>query len=186
MKKKTANVAKYAQKATTLAVRKRGTRRYLRSSSGWAVRCSHQKNAAAAAALMHSSTITLAAPKPESSPPITAKTSAVSAAAPRIAPGMSTRCASGSALSGSTISPATSAARPKNRLNQKIARQSHTPTSAPPKTGPTARARPDTAVQTPRALVRVRSSVYRCRSIDSVPGSLAAAPSPITAIGHSG
>ena len=112
---------------------------------------------------------------------MTPKTSAVSAAAPRTVPAMSTRCASGSALSGSTISPATRATSPKARLNQKIARQFHTPTSAPPMTGPTARASPDTAAQTPTARVRVRSSVYRCRSIDRVPGSLAAAPRPITA-----
>ena len=48
-------------------------------------------------------------------------------------------------------------------------------------TGPRASARPDTAAQTPMAQSRLRLSVYRCRSIDRVPGSLAAAPSPMTA-----
>ena len=48
-------------------------------------------------------------------------------------------------------------------------------------TGPAASARPDTAVHTPRARLRARSSSYTCRSIDRVPGSLAAAPRPMTA-----
>ena len=48
-------------------------------------------------------------------------------------------------------------------------------------TGPSARASPDTAAQIATALVRLRSSVYRCRSMDRVPGSLAAAPKPMTA-----
>jgi hypothetical protein len=66
-------------------------------------------------------------------------------------------------------------------LNQKIPRQPNQDTSAPPNTGPTARASPDTAAHTPIARSRARCSVYTCRSMDSVPGSLAAAPSPITA-----
>jgi len=162
-------------------VRNRGTRRNRRSSRGCAARLSHQKNAAAATALRQSRLSTLGEVKPLFSPPITPKTRAVRAAAPRTVPGMSTRCASGSALSGSTIRPATSAASPKARLNQKIARQFQAPTSAPPMTGPRARASPDTAAQIPTARVRVRSSVYRCRSMDRVPGSLAAAPKPMTA-----
>ncbi len=124
---------------------------------------------------------TPAEPKPTLSPSMIAKVSAVSAAAPSSTPVMSTRCASGSALSGSTSAPAISAASPKARLNQKIARQLQMPTSAPPITGPAARARPDTAVHTPSARVRARSSVYRWRIMDRVPGSLAAAPRPITA-----
>ena len=117
-------------------------------------------------------------------------------------PGMSTRCASGSEFSGSTIIAAISAARPKITLNQKIPRQAsglgrgaiplaaaggappievQTPMIAPPITGPRARPRPVTAAHTPRAQLRVRSSGYRWRSIDRVPGSLAAAPIPITA-----
>jgi hypothetical protein len=75
----------------------------------------------------------------------------------------------------------TSAARPKVTSNQKIPRQLHTPTSAPPRTGPSASENPDTAAQTPSARLRLRSSGYRCRIIDKVPGSLAAAPSPMTA-----
>ncbi len=51
------------------------------------------------------------------------------------------------------------ATTPKMRLNQKIARQSQRPTSAPPRTGPIASASPDTAVQTPSARALVRSSV---------------------------
>ena len=43
------------------------------------------------------------------------------------------------------------------RLNQKIARQLHTPTSAPPRTGPTASASPDTAAHTPIARDRLRT-----------------------------
>ena len=62
-----------------------------------------------------------------------------------------------------------------------MARQSQTPVSAPPMTGPSARARPDTPAQTPTARARLRSPVYRWRSMDRVPGSLAAAPRPMTA-----
>ena len=112
---------------------------------------------------------------------MTAKISALRADAPKAKPGMSTRWASGSAFSGRTSTPAASAASPKARLNQKIARQFQTPTSKPPMTGPRASASPQTAVHTPTARARARSSGYRWRSMDSVPGSLAAAPSPITA-----
>ena len=101
----------------------------------------------------------MGAPKPSVSPLMTANVKAVSAATPISAPAVSTRCASGSALSGSTSRPAASAASPKARLNQKMPRQLHTPTSAPPMTGPAARARPDTADHTPSARVLTRSSV---------------------------
>jgi hypothetical protein len=74
-----------------------------------------------------------------------------------------------------------SAARPNVTSNQKIPRQLHTPTSAPPRTGPSASENPETAAQTPSARLRLRSSGYRCLIIDSVPGSLAAAPRPMTA-----
>ena len=169
------------QKATTFAVAKRATRRYLRSMSGWAARASRQKNATAATALTSSSPITLGAPNPAVSAVMIANTRVASTAAPSSAPAVSTRYASGSALSGRITAPSTRAARPNNRLNQKMARQFHAPTSAPPITGPSARARPDTAAQMPMARSRLRRSVYRCRSMDSVPGSLAAAPSPMTA-----
>ena len=125
--------------------------------------------------------MTSGAANPAVSASMIANTRAARTAAPISAPAVSTRCASGSALSGRIMAPSTSAASPKTRLNQKMARQFHTPTSAPPTTGPSARARPDTAAQTPMARSRLRRSVYRCRSIDSVPGSLAAAPSPMTA-----
>ena len=115
--------------------------------------------AVAATALTPSSASTPGDPNPESSPPMMAKTMAVRAVADRTVPGMSTRWASGSELSGSTITPATKAASPNATLNQKMARQSHSPTSAPPMTGPTARARPDTPAQTPTARLRMRSSV---------------------------
>ena len=46
-------------------------------------------------------------------------------------------------------------------------------------TGPRARARPETAAQTPSASARVSRSGYTCRMMDSVPGSLAAAPTPM-------
>jgi len=125
--------------------------------------------------------ITSGAANPAVSALITAKTSADNATAPSTVPAMSTRCASGSALSGRTSIPRPSAAAPKARLNQKIARQSQIPVSTPPMAGPRASASPQTAVQTPTALSRSRSSGYRWRSMDSVPGSLAAAPRPITA-----
>jgi hypothetical protein len=95
-------------------------------------------------------------------------------------PGQSTRPACGSALSGRTRAATTSAARPKVTSNQKIPRQLHTPVSAPPRTGPSASENPETAAQLPSARLRLRSSGYSCRIIDSVPGSLAAAPRPRT------
>jgi hypothetical protein len=130
----------------------------------------------------HSSAMTPGAPKPSFSALITANVKAVSAAAPSTVPEMSTRCASGSEFSGSTNAPAIRAARPNATLNQKIARQLsgfgpggrpgtvggadppivvQTPMSAPPMTGPRARASPDTAVHTPMARARIRFSGYR-------------------------
>ena len=72
---------------------------------------------------------------------------------------MSTRAACGSELSGTTTAATSSASSPKNRLNQKMPRQFHAPMMAPPITGPSASASPDTAAQTPTALARARSSV---------------------------
>ena len=60
-------------------------------------------------------------------------------------------------------------------------RQLHSPVSTPPMTGPMASAKPEVAAHTPMAQLRSLASGYRCRSIDNVPGSLAAAPRPITA-----
>src|SRR5690349_11035926 len=108
------------------------------------------------------------------------KIRAASAPPPSTVPGTSTRPACGSALSGRTMAATASAARPNATLNQKIPRQFHAPTSAPPRTGPSASENPDTAAQTPSARLRLRSSGYSCRIIDKVPGSLAAAPSPMT------
>jgi hypothetical protein len=125
--------------------------------------------------------MTPGAAKPVVSASMTAKVNAARAAAPSTAPEISTRRASGSALSGSSTAPAISAARPSARLNQKMPRQFQAPTRAPPMTGPAASASPDTAVHTPTARVRARSSSYTCRSIDRVPGSQAAAPRPMTA-----
>jgi len=48
-------------------------------------------------------------------------------------------------------------------------------------TGPKASASPEVPAQMPIALLLALDSGYRCRSIESVPGSLAAAPMPITA-----
>ena len=79
------------------------------------------------------------------------------------------------------IAATVSAASPNPRLNQKMPRQPHSPTSTPPTTGPAASANPDVAAHTPIARLRARASGYKWRSIDSVPGSLAAAPRPITA-----
>src|SRR5215469_11261440 len=109
------------------------------------------------------------------------KISAARAPAPSTVPGTSTRPAPGSALSGRIMAATSTAARPKVTSNNMIPRQLHTPTSAPPRTGPSASEKPDTAAQTPSARLRLRSSAYSCLIMDSVPGSLAAAPSPITA-----
>ena len=46
-------------------------------------------------------------------------------------------------------------------------------------TGPRASARPDTAAHTPSASARVSRSGYTCLMMESVPGSLAAAPIPM-------
>ena len=82
--------------------------------------------------------------------------------------------------SGTLTAARTKATTPKPRLNQKMARQLENPTSAPPMTGPSARASPETAAQTPSASALVSRSGYTCRMIDKVPGSLAAAPTPMT------
>ena len=108
------------------------------------------------AALTQNSAMTSGAANPAVSALMIAKTRAASTPAPSSAPAVSTRCASGSALSGRITAASTRAASPKTRLNQKIARQFHRPTSAPPMTGPRASARPDTAAQTPMARSRLR------------------------------
>ncbi len=90
---------------------------------------------------------------------MTPNSRAVSAPAPSSVPAVSTRLALGSALSGRTIPATTSAARPKMRLNQKIPRQPNQSVSAPPTTGPSASASPETAAQMPTARSRARCSV---------------------------
>src|SRR5579875_693797 len=76
---------------------------------------------------------------------------------------------------------ATSSTAPRPRLNQKTARQSSRFTSSAPMTGPSASDSPDTADQAPSARARCVRSGNSCRITDSVPGSEAAAPMPITA-----
>ena len=125
--------------------------------------------------------ITTAEPKPADSASMIAKTNVASAPAPRIVPAVSTRDAVGSALSGKMTAATIRAASPNARLNQKMPRQLHTPVSTPPTTGPAASANPDVAAHTPMARFLARASGYRWRSMDRVPGSLAAAPRPITA-----
>ena len=125
--------------------------------------------------------ITGAEPKPADSASMIANTNVASAPAPRIVPAVSTRAAVGSALSGRMTAATMSAASPNARLNQKMPRQLHTPVSTPPTTGPAASANPDVAAHTPTARFLARASGYRWRSMDRVPGSLAAAPRPITA-----
>src|SRR5215467_8068318 len=156
VKKKIANVAKYAQKATTTGVPNRGTCKNLRSSSGRAARLSHQRKAAKVTALAQSSPSTSGELKPALSALMTAKISVASAAAPSTAPPMSIGRGSGSAFSGRTTAASAIAAIPKITLNQKIARHDHAYTSAPPTTGPRASADPDTAAQTPSARFRLR------------------------------
>ncbi len=123
----------------------------------------------------------MAEPKPADSASMIAKTNVASAPAPRIVPAVSTRDAVGSALSGKMTAATIRAASPNARLNQKMPRQLHTPVSTPPTTGPAASANPDVAAHTPMARFLARASGYRWRSMDRVPGSLAAAPRPITA-----
>src|SRR6478752_321801 len=122
--------------------------------------------------------ITTAEPKPADSASMIAKTNVASAPAPRIVPAVSTRDAVGSALSGKMTAATIKAASPNARLNQKMPRQLHTPVSTPPTTGPAASANPDVAAHTPTARFLARASGYRWRSMDRVPGSLAAAPRP--------
>ena len=86
----------------------------------------------------------------------------------------------GSAFSGNVHAAPTNATTPNRRLNQKMARHDQIPARVPPITGPRARAELETAAQTPSARARSRPSGNRCRIIDSVPGSEAAAPTPIT------
>ena len=158
-----------------------GTRRKRRSSSGFGDRRSHQPNAANMTALRHSKAITRAEPKPADSESMIANTNVASAPAPSIVPAVSTRAAVGSELSGRMTAATISATSPKTRLNQKMPRQLHTPVKMPPTTGPAASANPEVAAHTPIARLLARSSGYSWRSMDSVPGSLAAAPRPITA-----
>ena len=169
------------QNAAILAVVNCGTRRKRKSSSGFGDRRSHQPNAANMTALRHSKAITRAEPKPADSESMIANTNVASAPAPRIVPAVSTRAAVGSELSGRMTAATISAISPKNRLNQKMPRQLHTPVRIPPTTGPAASANPEVAAHTPIARLLALSSGYSWRSMDSVPGSLAAAPRPITA-----
>ena len=125
--------------------------------------------------------ITAAEPKPADSESMIANTNVASVPAPSSVPAVSTRAAVGSALSGRMTTATISTASPKNRLNQKMPRQLHSPMSTPPTTGPMASAKPDVPAHTPMARLRARASGYRWRSMDRVPGSLAAAPMPITA-----
>ena len=171
-----ANVAKYVQNAAMLAVVNCGTRKKRRSSSGSRARRSHHTNAAASTALRHSKTITPAEPNPADSASMIANTKAARVPAPSSAPTVSTRAAVGSALSGKMIAATIRAASPNARLNQKMPRQFQTPTSTPPTTGPAASANPDVAAHMPIARLRALASGYRWRSIDSMAGSLAAAP----------
>ena len=176
-----ANVEKYVQNATMFAVVNCGTRRKRRSSSGLGARRSRQVKAASRTALAHNKTITSAEPNPADSELMIANTNVASAPAPSSVPAVSTRAAVGSALSGKMIAATIRAASPNARLNQKMPRQLQTPTSTPPSTGPAASANPDVAAHTPIARLLALASGYRWRSIESVPGSLAAAPRPITA-----
>ena len=182
VKKKIANVAKYVQNAATFAVVNCGTRRKRRSSTGYGgpplppARTPRPEPRSA-----HSKTITVAEPNPADSASMTANTNVASAPAPSSVPAVSTRRRGGVALSGKMTAATTRAANPKTRLNQKMPRQFQAPTITPPMTGPAASANPDVAAHTPIARLLALASGYRCRSIDSVPGSLAAAPSPITA-----
>jgi hypothetical protein len=69
---------------------------------------------------------------------------------------------------------------PKMTLAQKIARHDQPKTKRPPMSGPRASPRLDTAAQIPSERARWARSGYRCLIIDRVPGSEAAAPTPMT------
>src|SRR5579875_4116048 len=105
---------------------------------------------------------------------------AVRATTPRMSPAGSRAAVSGSDDSGTVAVAEAKITVPTTTLNQNTARQPATPTRVPPMTGPRAIANPDTAAHAPRAWARTRSSGNRCRITDSVPGSEAAAPRPIT------
>src|SRR5580765_8475938 len=96
-------------------------------------------------------------------------------------PPRSGRPAAGSRLFGTHRATANTSTAPSATLNQNTARQPDTPTSSPPTTGPSASASPDTADHAPRARARSPRSGNSWRITDSVPGSLAAAPTPMTA-----
>jgi hypothetical protein len=147
------------QNATTFGTVNRGSRKNRGSISGFPARCSHQMNKTASTAEMTKSVTGIVAPKLDVSASMIPNTRVASAPAPSRVPAVSTRAARGSALSGTTTAATSSAASPKNRLNQKMPRQFHTPTMAPPITGPSASASPETPAQTPTARARARSSV---------------------------
>ena len=147
------------QNATAFGTVNQTERKSLMSSSGLGVRRSQSTNATASTKAAQSSAITSGRVKLDVSASMIANTRVASAPAPSTVPTVSTRSCRWSELSGTTIAATISAARPKKRLNQKIARQLHRPTSAPPMTGPIARASPETAAQTPTARARARSSV---------------------------
>src|ERR1700689_2838922 len=169
------------QNATIFGVVNCGRRRKRKSRGGFGAGPSRQTNATTSSAATHNSAIPPAAPNPADSESMIANANAASAPAPRNVPAGSTRAAVGAALSGRMTTAMTRAARPNARLNQKMPRQFQTPISTPPMSGPAARANPDVAAQMPIALLLALASGYRCRSIERVPGSLAAAPMPITA-----
>ncbi len=112
---------------------------------------------------------------------MTAKIVVPSATGPRMNPAQSLRADIGSALSGTVIHAATKIAAPAAKLNQNTSRQPPMPTRMPPKTGPSARARPEMAAHTPSARARAARCGYMCRMTESVPGSQAAAPTPMIA-----
>jgi hypothetical protein len=147
------------QNATMFGTVKRASRKNRKSSSGWAARRSLATNATASTTATQNRMMTSVAPKPAVSASMIANISAASAPAPKTVPSVSTRDAVGSELSGTVIAAAMSAARPNTRLNQKIPRQLHAPTIAPPITGPRASASPETAAQTPIAWARCLVSV---------------------------
>ena len=110
-----------------------------------------------------------------------ANTNAARVPAPSSVPAVSTRAAVGSALSGRMTAATIRAASPNDQVE---------PEDGPPAPQPGQHAADDRAhgqreaggaAHTPIARLRARASGYRWRSIDSVPGSLAAAPRPITA-----
>ena len=97
------------------------------------------------------------------------------------APSGSRRRASGLRDSRTAASVSPAVARPSGTLTQKIADQSNSSMSTPPRIGPSPNPSPAAAAQMPIAAVRRSSSGNASTRIDSASGAMSAAPAPCSA-----